>query len=156
MVLEGYRYDTLEQFAGLELGVSDWVTVDQARIDQFADCTGDRQWIHVDRARAAAESPFGGTVAHGFLSLSLLAALQMELGVIPADADSAVNAGVSNVRFKVPVRAGKRVRARVRLLSVESKGPSRKLLITANTIEVEGESEVALSGELAAMIFKRS
>lgn len=155
-VPRGYSYDTLEKFVGLELGVSDWITVDQARIDGFADCTGDRQWIHVDRVRASAESPFGGTIAHGFLALSLLATMQMELGVVPADAASAVNAGVSNVRFKAPVRSGQCIRARVLLLSAEPKGSGRKLLITANTVEIDGEKEIALSGELAAMIFKRS
>jgi acyl dehydratase len=153
-VPQGYSFDTLEKFVGLELGVSDWVTIDQARIDQFADCTGDHQWIHVDRNRASAESPFGGTIAHGFLALSMLATLQMELGVVPPDADTAVNAGVNNVRFKAPVRSGRRIRARVRLLSAEPKGPNRKLLITANTVEIDGENEIALSGELAAMIFK--
>ncbi len=153
-VPKGYCFDTMEKYVGLELGLSDWVTIDQARIDGFAGCTGDHQWIHVDCKRASSESPFGGTIAHGFLALSLLATMQLELGVIPADADRAVNAGVNNVRFKAPVRSGRRIRARVRLLSAEPKGPNRKLLITANTVEIDGESDIALSGELAAMVFK--
>jgi len=153
-VPKGYRYETLEKFVGLELGVSDWVTIDQARIDWFADCTGDDQWIHVDRNRASVESPFGGTIAHGFLVLSLLSMIQIELGVVPSDAGGAINLGVNNVRFRSPVRSGRRVRTRVRLLSVEPEGPDRKLLITANAMEIDGDGELALSGELSAMIFK--
>lgn len=149
-----YRYDTVSQFVGRELGVSDWITVDQPRIDGFADCTGDRQWIHVDVERARRESPFGAPIAHGFLTLSLLAKLQMDLGVIPPDASRAINAGVNNVRFKAPVRADGRVRARVTLLSADAKGPDRLLLVTANVLEVEGEKEPAVSGELAAMVFR--
>lgn len=150
----GYRYETLEKYVGLELGVSDWVTIDQARINWFGDCTGDHRWIHVDRNRASAESPFGGTIAHGFLVLSLLAAMQIELGVVPSDAGGSINVGVKNLRFRGPVRSGRRVRSRVRLLSVEPLGPERKLLTTVNTIEIDGDGELALSGELAAMIFK--
>lgn len=152
----GYGYATLETFVGQELGTSDWLTVDQSLINQFADCTLDHQWIHVDTERARRESPFGGTVAHGFLTLSLLAKMLMDLGAIPADVESAVNVGVNNVRFKAPVLAGDRVRTRVRLLSVEPKGASRKLMITANTLEIEGRDEIALSGELAAMLFGKA
>ena len=86
MSILGYSVATLDEFVGKELGVSDWVTIDQARIDAFAQCTGDKQWIHVDVERAARESPFGGTIAHGYLTLSLLASLAMEVGLIPADA----------------------------------------------------------------------
>jgi len=153
-VIPGYRFDTLPAYVGQELGVGDWTVVDQARIDGFADCTGDHQWIHVDAERARRDSPFGGTIAHGFLTLSLLARLQMDLGVIPPDAARAINAGVNNVRFKAPVRAGSRVRARVALLSAEPKGEGRCLLVTFNTLEVEGAGEPAVSGELAAMIFR--
>ena len=89
MALLDYRMNTLARFAGREIGVSNWITVDQARIDAFADCTGDRQWIHLDVERARRESPFGGTIAHGYLTLSLAASLSIEAGVIPADADAA-------------------------------------------------------------------
>jgi acyl dehydratase len=153
-VPSGYSYETLERFVGVELGVSDWVTIDQTRIDSFANCTGDHQWIHVDRDRAAAESPFGGTIAHGFLVLSMLAAMQMDLGLVPSDAGGAINAGVSNVRFKTPVLAGSRIRARVRLLSAEAKGSGRKLLVASAAVEVDGQPAPALTGEIAAMIFK--
>jgi acyl dehydratase len=154
MSIPGYRYDTLSSYVGKELGVGEWTSVDQARIDGFADCTGDHQWIHVDAERARRESPFGATIAHGFLTLSLLARLQMDLGVIPPDAARAINAGVDKVRFKAPVRAGSRVRVRVGLLSAEAKGEGRCLLRTYNVLEVEGEAEPAVTGELAAMIFK--
>ncbi len=81
---ERYNVSTLGQFVGQELGVSDWLTVDQERINEFADCTGDHQWIHVDVERAQRESPLGSTITHGYLTLSLLAAMQMELGIVPA------------------------------------------------------------------------
>lgn len=149
-----YRFETVAQFVGKELGVTDWITVDQSRINGFADSTGDRQWIHVDVERARRESPFGAPIAHGFLTLSLLAKLQMDLGVIPPDASRAINAGVNNVRFKAPVRAGARVRARVTLLSAEAKSGDRLLLVTSNTLEVEGEKDPAVTGELTAMIFR--
>jgi acyl dehydratase len=86
MAIAQYSMATATQCVGRELGASDWVTVDQDRINAFAACTGDRQWIHVDVARARQESPFGGPIAHGYLTLSLVAAMVMELGVIPPDA----------------------------------------------------------------------
>jgi acyl dehydratase len=143
---------TLEQFAQRELGVSDWITVDQPRIDEFADCTGDRQWIHVDVVRAKVESPFGGTIAHGYLTLSLAASLAMEIGVIPSDAAAALNYGLDKVRFIVPVKAGARVRNRVVLLSVERKPQGRVLLRLQNTIEIEGETKPALIAESLALL----
>jgi acyl dehydratase len=119
MNILGYSVATLDEFVGHELGVSDWVTVDQARIDAFAKCTGDKQWIHVDLERAARESPFGGTIAHGYLTLSLLASLAMEVGLIPADASAGLNYGLDKVRFITPVRAGARVRSRIVLLETD-------------------------------------
>src|SRR4029077_21224346 len=86
-----------DPFVGRDLGVSEWVIVDQDRIDQFAACTGDRQWIHVDVDRARRESPFGGPIAHGYLTLSLVAAMVMDLGVIPPDAATALNYGLDKV-----------------------------------------------------------
>src|SRR6516225_10919193 len=114
MSLENYSVETLGDFVGRELGVSDWATVDQERIDAFAACTGDRQWIHVDVERASRESPFGGPIAHGYLTLSLVAAMVMELGVIPPDAATGLNYGLDKVRFIAPVKAGSRVRARAK------------------------------------------
>jgi acyl dehydratase len=103
-----YSLATAPAFVGRELGVSDWITVDQNRIDQFAACTGDRQWIHVDVERARRESPFGGPIAHGYLTLSLVAAMVMEIGVIPPDAATGLNYGLDKARFIAPVKAGAR------------------------------------------------
>ena len=147
-----YRMATLDRFVGCELGVSPWVDVDQRRIDAFAECTGDRQWIHVDGERARRESPFGGTIAHGFLTLSLAATLAMEAGVIPPDAGAALNYGLGKVRFLAPVKAGARVRNRVALLAIEPKDEGRVLITFGNTIEIEGEAKPALVAELMAML----
>src|SRR6201998_371113 len=114
-----YSLATAPAFVGRDLGVSDWVIVDQERIDQFAACTGDRQWIHVDVERARRESPFGGPIAHGYLTLSLVAAMVMELGVVPPDAASGLNYGLDKVRFLAPVKPGARVRLRANLASAE-------------------------------------
>ncbi|MCB1767042.1 MAG: MaoC family dehydratase, partial [Candidatus Competibacteraceae bacterium] len=91
MALANYRIATVGAFVGQELGVSDWIEIGQVRIDQFAECTGDHQWIHVDRERAAQESPYGGTIAHGFLCLSLVATTHLQLGVAPPDANQVLN-----------------------------------------------------------------
>lgn len=152
MSLENYRVETLGDFVGRELGVSDWVLVDQERIDAFAACTGDRQWIHVDVERAKRESPFGGTIAHGYLTLSLLASLAMEIGIVPKDAAAGLNYGLDKVRFMTPVKAGARVRNRVTLESVENKGGGRVLVKTMNTLEIEGEDKPALVAQTLAML----
>jgi acyl dehydratase len=145
---------TLPEFVGRELGVSEWTTVDQELIDAFAASTGDRQWIHVDVERAKRESPFGGTIAHGYLTLSMLAALAMEIGSVPADASAGLNYGLDKVRFMAPVRAGARVRNRVVLLDVEDKGGGRALIKMLNTLQIEGEEKPALIAETLAMLMK--
>src|SRR6195256_3650761 len=122
----------LAKHVGEEIGASSWTTLDQARIDEFAHCTGDHQWIHVDAERAAKESPFGGTVAHGFLTLSLVAPTAFEILLNRVQAKQAVNYGLEKVRFLAPVRAGKRVRNHVRVAAVEDKGGGRVLLTTEN------------------------
>ncbi|MCY1226040.1 putative enoyl-CoA hydratase 1 [compost metagenome] len=152
MAIEGYSMGTLDAFVGKELGVSAWTEVDQARIDAFAQCTGDRQWIHVDVERARRESPFGGTIAHGYLTLSLLAGKLVDMGVVPADARAAVNYGVEKTRFLAPVKAGARVRNRVRLVSADNKGDGRVLLRTENTMEIEGEAKPAMVAEALALV----
>lgn len=152
MTIAGYSMNTLGDFVGRELGVSGWLTVDQARVDAFADCTGDRQWIHVDVDRAQRESPFGGTIAHGYLSLSLLASLSMEVGVVPHDASAGLNYGLDKVRFLAPVKAGARVRNRVTLAAVEDKGDGRVIARIINTLEIEGETRPALLAESLAML----
>ncbi|MFM0287171.1 MaoC family dehydratase [Paraburkholderia megapolitana] len=152
MSINGYSVATIDDFVGRELGISDWVTVDQARIDAFAACTGDRQWIHVDVERAKRESPFGGTIAHGYLTLSLLAAAAIEVGIIPADASAGLNYGLDKVRFMTPVKAGARVRNRVTLVSVEKKGGGRIIVKTMNELQIENEDKPALIAETLAML----
>jgi acyl dehydratase len=156
MTIANYSMMTVPQFVGQELGVSDWVTVTQDRIDQFAACTGDRQWIHVDVDRARRESPFGGPVAHGYLTLSLLAALITEIGVIPHDAATGLNYGLDRVRFIAPVKTDARVRMRAALTSAEPESDGRVLLKLQSTLEIEGEAKPALVAEvLCILIGKR-
>jgi len=143
---------TAAQFVGRELGTSDWVTVDQDRIDQFAACTGDRQWIHVDVDRARRESPFGTPIAHGYLSLSLVAATVIEVGVIPPDAATGLNYGLDKVRFIAPVRVGGRVRNRANLISAEPQNGGRLLLKLQCTLEIDGEAKPALVAEILCML----
>jgi acyl dehydratase len=139
-------------FVGRELGVSGWMTVDQSRIDQFAECTGDHQWIHVDVERANRESPFGSPIAHGYLTLSLIAPLAMEIGVVPKDAAAGLNYGLDKVRFIAPVKAGERVRLRVVLLGVEPKDGGALVIKTRNTLEIEGSDKPALVAEALALL----
>ena len=152
MGIPGYNMATLSEYVGRELGLSSWHVIDQDRINAFAQCTGDHQWIHVDVDRAKRESPFGGTIAHGYLTLSMLAALQEEIGVIPDGARQAINFGLDKLRFLTPVKAGARIRMRVTLLSVEDRGKGRLLLRTQNTFEIEGEEKPALTAESLALV----
>ncbi|HET9330094.1 MAG TPA: MaoC family dehydratase [Steroidobacteraceae bacterium] len=140
----------LAKHVGEEVGVSSWTLLDQERIADFARCTGDHQWIHVDPERAARESPFGGTIAHGFLTLSLIAPTTFEVMVSHVVAKSVVNYGLDNVRFLSPVRSGKRVRNHVKLAAVQGRG-SRYLITTENTIEIEGEAKPALVANALAL-----
>ena len=137
---------------GDEVGVSDWLTVDQARIDAFADATEDRQFIHVDPA-AAAQTPFGGTIAHGFLTLSLLSRMAADAMVLPGTLTMAVNYGFDRVRFIAPVRAGRRVRGRFILDSVEQKAPGQILMRHTVTVEIEGADKPALSALWLSLLF---
>ena len=142
----------LKKHIGKKLGPSDWLTVDQAMIDKFAEATGDHQWIHVDVERAKKEMPGGKTIAHGYLTLSLAASLSIEAGIIPRDAAAALNYGLDKVRFVAPVKAGSRVRNRVVLLGSEAKGEGRALIRVQNTIEIEGEPKPALIAESLALL----
>jgi len=137
---------------GKEIGVSSWIMVDQRRIDEFAQCTDDRQWIHVDVERAAEESPFGGTVAHGFLTLSLLAPTIFEIMISRLEIKQAINYGLEKVRFLAPVRAGKRVRNRVKVASLEHRCNGRILLTIENTVEIEGEDKPAVMALAQVML----
>ncbi len=135
---------------GEDLGASDWTLVDQARINGFAEVTGDHQFIHVDPVAAAA-TPFGGTIAHGFLTMSLIASLMPEKSVVLQGIKMGVNYGFERVRFLQPVRSGKRVRAKHKLLGIEDKGGGRYVTRTEVTIEIEGEDKPALMAEWLGM-----
>lgn len=137
----------LPEWIGQETGVSDWIIVDQARIDAFAACTEDTQFIHVDPERAAAESPFGGTVAHGFLSLSLLSRMAMDATLLLDDILMAVNYGFNSVRFVEPVRAGERVRGQFTLANVEQRRPGQWAFTYAVTVQIDGRDKPALVAE---------
>ena len=140
----------LQGLIGQEVGVSRWFEVTQARIDAFADCTEDRQFIHVDPDRARA-TPFGGTIAHGFLTLSLASAMSYD-AVAPLEGVAmGVNYGFDKLRFLAPVPAGSRVRGRFKLLSVEDKGGGRWLLKHELTVEIEGGGKPALIAEWLGM-----
>jgi acyl dehydratase len=141
----------LVRHVGEEMGASSWVTLDQAKIQEFAHCTGDHQWIHVDPERAARESPFGSTIAHGFLTLSLIAPTAFELLVPLVDVKSVVNYGLAKVRFMNAVRSGARVRNRIKLAGVEPRGPNRYLVTTDNTMEIEGQVRPALTASALAI-----
>ena len=134
----------LQPLVGQELGLSDWVTIEQSRIDLFAQATGDHQWIHTDPERAAA-GPFGATVAHGFLTLSLLPVL-FETGFVVADLKMGINYGLNRVRFMAPVRAGSRVRGRFKLLSFEPLEGGAQLVVEA-TVELEHSAKPACVAE---------
>ena len=144
--------DRLAGRIGQEMAVSEWVLVDQARIDAFAACTEDFQWIHVDRERAAA-GPFGGTVAHGFLTLSLLPRMTSRSWSEGLELQQVLNYGLDKVRFLTPVRAGSRLRNRLKLVSAEPKGAGRTLLSFENTVEIEGEEKPAMVAHTLAMAF---
>lgn len=132
----------MELFIGEELGTSDWLTVDQASIQKFADATGDHQWIHVDVERAKRESPLGGPVAHGFMSLAMLPRLMSEVFRVEA-ATATINYGLNKVRFTMPVAAGARIRGHVRLDSIERRGDGQTMVSSHVTIELEGRDKPA-------------
>jgi len=144
--------DEIRSRVGTEIGLSSWLTVDQARIDAFAEATEDRQFIHTDPA-AAAQTPFGGTIAHGFLSLSLLSRMAADAMIIPEGVKMAVNYGLDRVRFLAPVRSGSRVRGRFTLDSIEEKAPGQLLMRHVVTVEIEGEDKPALTAVWLGLIF---
>jgi acyl dehydratase len=135
---------------GVDLGASDWLEIDQARVNAFADVTNDHQFIHID-PEAAAKTPFGGPIAHGFLTLSMLAGLKPEGAIQLQGIKRGVNYGCDKLRFLTPVRVGKRIRVRHKLLSIDDKGEGRYLLKTENTVEIEGEDKPALIADWLAM-----
>lgn len=144
--------DDIRSLIGQEIGVSGWLAMDQKRIGEFADSTEDRQFIHVD-PEAAAKTPFGGTIAHGFLSLSMLSRMAAEVMLVPDSIRMALNYGLDRVRFIAPVRSGTRIRGRFRLDSIEEKAPGQLLFRHTVTVEIEGEEKPALTAEWLALLF---
>lgn len=144
--------EEIQRKIGQPIGVSEWITVGQDRIEQFADATDDHQFIHVDE-KLAAQTPFGGTIAHGFLSLSLLSRMAADVMLIPDTAKMAVNYGLDRVRFLAPVRSGKRVRGHFTLTAANEKAPGQLLLKHNVTVEIEGEEKPALTAEWLGLIF---
>ncbi len=144
--------DEIRSHVGREVGVSDWISIDQTRIDEFADATEDHQFIHVD-PDAAAHMPFGGTIAHGFLSLSLLSRMAADATLLPQGLKMAVNYGFDRVRFLAPVRSGKRIRGRFMLDSVDEKARGQWLIRHRVTVEIEGEEKPALTAEWLGLMF---
>jgi acyl dehydratase len=143
--------DEIRAMAGQEVGVSGWLLVDQARIDAFADATDDRQFIHIDPA-SASQTPFGGTIAHGFLTLSLLSRMGGEAMVLPPGLRMVVNYGLDRIRFLAPVHSGKRIRGRFTLDSIEDKAPGQVLLRHAVTVDIEDQDKPALTAQWLTLL----
>ena len=137
---------------GMKLEPSDWIELSQQRINDFADCTEDHQFIHVDEVKAKG-TPFGGTIAHGFLTLSLLAGLIEKIGITPENTVMGMNYGFDKVRFLAPVKSGKRVRMVGEVLKVDQKDENRFLTTFSVSIEIEGEDTPALIAEFLLMSF---
>jgi len=144
--------EEIQSRVGSEIGLSDWILIDQARIDAFADVTEDHQFIHVD-PDAAAKTPFRGTVAHGFLTLSLLSRMAEGVMLHPATLRMAVNYGFDKVRFMAPVRSGKRIRGRFKMLSAEEKRASQWQITYEVTVEIEDEEKPALIADWIGYMF---
>lgn len=140
----------IDDYIGKEVGVSEWMTVDQNRINQFADATGDHQYIHVDPERAA-QTPFGTTIAHGFLTMSLMVEMGYEGSTKLENSVMGINYGFDKLRFINPVKVDSRIRGRFQLVSAEEKNPNQWLLKHAVTVEIEGEDKPALIAEWLGM-----
>jgi len=144
--------EKLKQMIGQENGLSDWVLVDQDRINRFADITGQKAWIHVDIERAN-KGPYGGPIGHGDFLLSLIPLFSASAKYAPAGVKMAVNYGLNKVRYLNPVPVDARVRSRMVLSGVEEKGPDRILMTTTHTVEIEGQEKPACIAETLAMLF---
>jgi len=151
-MIELERPVDLAQYVGKEIGVSDWFTVDQAIIDKFAEATGDHQWIHVDVERAKKEMPGGKTIAHGFLTLSLIPMLNHQISHIN-NVKRGINYGCNKVRFTSPVPAGVRVRARTKLLAADPMDGGGVRLTNQVTVEIEGQERPACVAETMSIVY---
>ncbi len=144
-------FDEVAAAAGDELGTSDWVEIDQARVNKFADATGDHQWIHVDVERAKS-GPFGGTIAHGYLTLSLIPWLGSQVFTLQTPG-AKLNYGVNKVRFPTPLKVGKRVRSHVSIAEV-TEVPAGLQLTVRHTIEIEAEAKPACVAETVVLLLR--
>lgn len=145
-----YSLDTLDAFVGKEIGVSDWFTIDQGRIDMFSAAHYDPDPQHTDPAWAAANTPFGGTIAYGFQTLAMLSHLTLKLR--PAGGAFALNYGFDRIRFVEPVRVGSRIRARQTLVSVQTRAPGVHVIKTHNLVEIEGNPRPALVADWLGLL----
>jgi len=145
------KYAELENYAGQEIGTSEWVTIDQDRVNKFADATGDHQWIHIDVERAKRELPTKGTIAHGYLTLSLIPWLGAQIMKIEG-VSRGINYGSNKVRFTNMVPVGAKVRAKLKLLNVEAKGGGKQLT-SEYSIEIQGQDRPACVAETIGLVF---
>ena len=148
---ETVKAEDLPGLVGKELEPSPWLEITQERVNQFADATNDHQFIHVDPEKAA-QTPFGGPIAHGFLSLSLLSYLNAQSAIVPENLVMGINYGSDKIRYLAPVRVGKRIRSRQKVLEVAEKQPGQWLFKNAVTVEIEGEETPALVAEILSMM----
>lgn len=149
---EKLTFKKLKEYRGKEIGLSDWMEISQERIDAFAECTEDRQWIHIDPEKAK-HGPYGITIAHGFLILSLLVHLASQIELFQKGIKMVTNVGLDRVRFLTPVKRGSRIRNRVILKEASDKGKGKILVTLENAIEIEGETKPALVADVLALIF---
>jgi acyl dehydratase len=145
-ILKLESLQSLKEYAGREIATTGWLRVTQERISEFAEATGDRQWIHTDPERAQRESPYGATIAHGFLTLSLMSHFLREAIELPGSVKRTINYGLNRVRFPAPVRAGENVRARIRLQSSRELADSVEAVYDI-TVEVEGGEKPCCTAE---------
>jgi acyl dehydratase len=141
----------LEEHGGKEIGLSDWMEITQERIDAFAECTEDRQWIHVDPDKAE-HGPYGATIAHGFLILSLIVHLASQVELFQRGIKMVTNIGLDRVRFLAPVKSGARIRNRIVLKEASPRGSGKILVTLENTIEIENEAKPALVADVLALV----
>lgn len=149
---ESVSADKIKTLVGKDNGTSEWVLIDQERINRFADATDDHQWIHVDIEKAK-KGPFGGPIGHGFLTLSLIPIFSKSAKYMPEGLKMSVNYGLNKVRFINPVPVGSRVRSKMVISAVEEKGAGRLLMTVTHTIEIEGQEKPACIAESLGMLF---
>lgn len=149
--MKTFHYNDIAKHVGEDMGVSEWVLIDQDRVNKFADATGDHQWIHIDVERAKRELPTKGTIAHGYLTLSLIPFLASKISSIDG-VSRGINYGSNKVRFTNMVTVGSRVRAKSKLLSAEPKGPGMQLTNEV-TIEIEGQERPACIAETISLVY---